>query len=253
MQKATKEEYLYIAVKWFRNGTEIYNYNDPELDPTKFSKGDQIHAEVNLLGPDALNEPVKTLPVTVLNTPPHIVEASMILRQMPSDVIQARINAVDADNDKIRYRYRWFINGNELVGQSKPHLDVSTTKNGDEIYAEVVALDDEEESAPHKCDPIKMGSNAPQITSKPPSGAGDDRRYVYQVVATAPAPEKLTFSLGNSPTGMTISKTGLIEWQMPDPQLGSHNYDVVVNVTDPTGGVATQEFAINITGEKKRW
>ena len=76
---------------------------------------------------------------------------------------------------------------------------------------------------------------------------------VIWVVVTAPAPEALTFALGKAPTGMTISKTGLIEWQMPDPKLGSHSYEVVVNVTEPAGGMATQGFAINITGEKKRW
>jgi len=253
MQKATKEEYLYITVKWFRNGSEIYNYNLPELEPSKFSKGDQIHAEVNLLGPDAIDQPVVTLPVTVLNTPPQIVEASTILSTVPSGVLRARVNAVDADKDRIRYTYKWFVNNSLLSGQNKSTLPVSVTKIGDEVYAQVVAKDKDDDSPPHDCEKITMGSNAPQITSKPPTGAGEDRRYVYQVAATGPIPDDLRFSLTKAPTGMSISNAGLIEWQMPDAKLGSHSYEVVISVKDPTGGEAIQEFAINVTGTKKYW
>lgn len=253
MVKATKDEYLYIAVKWFRNGSEIYNYNEPELDPSKFSRGDQIHAEVNLLGPDALDQPVVTLPVTVLNTPPQIIEASTMLNTVPSDMLTARVNAVDADHDAIRYRYQWFVNGSELSGQTKSTLDVANTRAGDEVYARVIVSDKDDESEPFDCEPITIGSNAPQITSNPPSSPGEDRRYVYQVAAVGPVPDDLKFSLVKAPTGMTISDKGLIEWQMPDPKLGSFSYEVVVSVMDPTGGEARQEFAINVTGEEKRW
>jgi hypothetical protein len=253
MAKATKEEYLYIGVKWFRNGEEIYNYNEPDLIPSKFKKGDQVHAEVNLLGPDALDQPVVTLPVTILNTPPQIIEASTILQSVPSDVISVRVNAVDADKDRIRYKYQWYVNDDLVPAETKKQLDVSYTEMGDEVYARVIALDNDGESPPHDADPIKIGSNAPQITSNPPSGAAEDRRYVYQVVATGPLPDDLTFKLVKAPTGMTITDAGLIEWQMPDPKLGTHAYEVAVSVTDPTGGEAVQEFAINVTGTKKLW
>jgi hypothetical protein len=252
MARATKDEYLYIAVKWFRNGAVIHNYNEPDLIPSRFSKGDQIHAEVNLLGPDALDEPAVTLPVTVLNTPPQIVEASTIITSVPTDMLVARVNAVDADKDRMRFRYKWFVNGSELSGQNGKMLNVSHAKQGDEVYASVVAMDGDDESPPHDCDAITIGSNAPQITSQPPSGPGADRRYLYQISATGPLPDDLKYSLVKSPTGMTISEKGLIEWQMPNPKLGSHLYEVVVSVTDPTGGEARQEFAINITGTEKR-
>ena len=127
------------------------------------------------------------------------------------------------------------------------------TKLGDEVYARITARDNNDDSPPQDSEKITIGSNAPQITSKPPAGPRADRRYVYKVEATGPIPDDLRFSLVEAPTGMTISDTGLIEWQMPDPKLGQHSYEVVVKVTDPTGGEAIQDFAINVTGTKKYW
>jgi hypothetical protein len=250
MEKAKKEEYLYITVKWFRNGEEIYNYNDPVLVPQKFHKGDQIHAEVNLLGPEAMEEPVVTLPVTIINTPPQIIEASAIMKQIPSDIISVRVNAVDADSDPIRYRYKWFINDRELPGKTKPQLNVAECQNGDQVYAEVVATDGDDESPPHKSEPLRVGSNVVQITSQPPSSVGEDRRYTYQVSATGPDPESMVYQLISGPPGMAMSGAGMIEWQMPAPTLGENLYEVVIRVADATGGEAFQEFQINVTGTR---
>lgn len=248
MQNAKKEEYLYIAVKWFRNGQEIYNYNDPTLVPGKFSKGDQIHAEVNLLGPEALEQPVVTLPVTIINTPPQIVEASTVLNSTPSDVIYARVNAVDADKDRIRYTYKWFINDREVNGQTREMFPVEMCKNGDEVYARVVATDGEDESQPCKAEPLRMGSNAPKITSQPPQKIGEDRTYVYQVTVDTPEPEGLVYQLINKPEGMSISKSGLVEWRLPEAKVGKTTYDVVIRVADVSGGESFQEFQIALTG-----
>jgi hypothetical protein len=250
MAKAKKEEYLYITVKWFRNGEEIYNYNDPTLIPNKFQKGDQIHAAVNLLGPEALEEPVVTLPVTVLNTPPQIIEASAVMRQVPSDVIAARVNAVDADADPIKYRYRWFINDHEVPGQNKATLSVAECQNGDQIHAEIVAMDGEDESSSHKSEPLRIGSNIVEITSQPPQSVGPDRRFVYQISATGPDPETMVYQLINGPSGMSMSKTGSIEWQMPDPKLGEIKHEVVIRVSDESGGEAFQEFEISVSGKR---
>jgi hypothetical protein len=250
MENAKKEEYLYVAVKWFRNGEEIYNYNDPTLIPAKFSKGDRIYAEVNLLGPDALDEPVVTRPVTILNTPPQIIEASTIMNKIPSDVITVRVNAVDADKDRLKYTYNWFINDREVPNQNKPVLNVAECQNGDQIYAQVVASDGEDESSPNKSEPLRIGSNVISITSQPPKTVGEDRRFVYQVSATGPEPETMVYQLINGPAGMSISKTGKLEWQMPDPTLGEHAHEVVIRVSDATGGEAFQEFKINTTGKR---
>ena len=252
MVNAIKKEYLYITVKWFRNDQEIHNYADPTLTPDKFVKGDQIHAEVNLLGPDVLEQPVVTTPVYVLNTPASIIEASTNLKTVPSDVIVARVNAVDADGDKIRYRYQWFKNGTIIAGQKKAALDIVHCGIGDKVWASIIAFDGEDESAPFKSEPIKIGSDAPKITSNPPQTLTKDRRYVYQVTTSVPDPSTLNFDLLKAPSGMKIDRNGLIDWALPEVAQGSRNYDVVIRVTDPTGGEAEQEFSLSLQGSKKQ-
>lgn len=248
MASAVKGEYLYITVKWFCNDREIQGHSEPTLNPKNFKKGDQIHAEVNLLGPDALLEPVVTLPVTVLNTPPHIIEASANLKSDPSDVIRARVNAVDADKDKIRYRYKWFRNGSEISGEKKSTLDVAHCSLGDDVYAMITAYDGQDVSPPFKSETIKIGSDAPKITSTPPQKLTEDRRYVYRVTTSVPDPSVLAFDLITAPPGMKIDQTGLIDWALPKAETGSKVFEVVVRVTDPTGGEAFQEFNIAVTG-----
>lgn len=249
MATALKEEYRYLTVRWFRNNREIYGWAEPNLPPDRFFKGDAIHAEVNLLGPDALPEPVVTAPIHVLNSPPVVVEASAEVKSVPSDVFRARVNAVDADGDNLRYRYQWHKNGSIIPGEVKATLDVSRCSIGDEVYFMVVASDGKDESPPIKSEPVKMGSNAPKITSTPPQSLTSDRRYVYQITADAPDPTALTFDLITAPTGMTIDKKGLIEWALPGAEPGSRDFEVVVRVTDPTGAEALQQFKIALTGK----
>jgi hypothetical protein len=252
MVNAVKKEYLYITVKWFRNNEQIHNYADPTLDPSKFRKGDHIHAEVNLLGPDALEQPVVTTPVYVINTPPDIVEASTTLKTEPTDVIKARVNAVDADGDKLRYRYQWFRNGTEIGGQNKATLDVAHCSIGDKVYSLITAFDGEDESPPFESKSITFGSNAPQITSKPPQSLTEDRRYVYQVTTSIADLSMLNFELLRAPSGMKIDKNGLIDWALPEAQFGSRDYEVVIRVSDHTGGEAYQEFKLSLQGSEKQ-
>jgi hypothetical protein len=252
MANAVKEEYLYITVRWKKNGEEIHGFAEPTLPPNKFKKDDTITAEVNLLGPEAMAEPVVTSPVHILNTRPDIVEASAMLQTVPSDHIRVRVNATDADGDRLRYTYRWFRNGAEIPGETKSTLDVSKCGQGDEVFAEVVAMDGTDQSPATRSEAIKIGSNAPKITSNPPGSFTKDRRYVYQLTVDSPDPEGLVFNLVKSPEGMKINDTGLIDWPLPDAQVGSREYEVTVRVTDRTGGEAFQEFKIALSAEAKR-
>jgi hypothetical protein len=112
----------------------------------------------------------------------------------------------------------------------------------------ITAFDGDDESPPFKSETIKIGSNAPRITSTPPQKLTKDRRYVYRVTASAPDPSSLTFNLVTAPPGMKIDETGLIDWALPQAETGSRVFEVVVRVTDPTGGEAFQEFDISVTG-----
>ncbi|MEM6398797.1 MAG: Ig-like domain-containing protein [Cyanobacteria bacterium P01_D01_bin.116] len=93
------------------------------------------------------------------------------------------------------------------------------------------------------------GTNTPpQIVSTAVTRAAVNQDYKYQIVATDPENDTLTYSLGNSPAGMTVSENGLITWTPEENQLQDVN--VSVFVTDAQGATSSQSFTIEIATEE---
>jgi len=88
-------------------------------------------------------------------------------------------------------------------------------------------------------------NQTPIITSTPIITATVGAAYTYNVTATDPDWNTLTFSLTISPTGMTInSSSGLISWT----PTAAGDYDVMVEVSDNGSPVKsiTQSFTIHV-------
>jgi hypothetical protein len=91
------------------------------------------------------------------------------------------------------------------------------------------------------------GNGSPTITSTPIIAATVGVAYSYDVNATDPNGDALTYSLSTAPSGMTINAaSGLIGWTPTAAQAG--NQAVTVRVADPGGLAATQSFTINVGG-----
>ena len=87
-------------------------------------------------------------------------------------------------------------------------------------------------------------NSSPVIESDPVTTAKEGTIYTYDVEATDPNEDTLTYSLTISPTGMTInSTTGVITWTPTDGQVGENG--VVVEVSDGSKS-ATQSFTITV-------
>jgi RHS repeat-associated protein len=67
--------------------------------------------------------------------------------------------------------------------------------------------------------------------------------YSYQVQASDPDGDALSYALATAPAGMTISATGLITWT-PDAQGA---FSVELSVTDGEGGNATQSYTVTVS------
>ncbi|HID30328.1 MAG TPA: hypothetical protein EYP19_10030, partial [Desulfobacterales bacterium] len=88
----------------------------------------------------------------------------------------------------------------------------------------------------------------PTITSGAPRYAYWNSLYSYQVRATDPDNDILTYSLQQAPEGMTIDPdTGLIEWTPTGSQSGWYN--AIVNVNDGRCGEATQSFSVYVNSQ----
>jgi hypothetical protein len=228
------------ACRWFVDDVEIEGVSTSSLEPGHFKKGDRVRVEGTGEGATLASEPV-----VIANTPPRITMASAELKSDGGGEIVVRISSVDADNDPINYTYEWFKNGSPVLGETGASIDVSKFQKGDNVHAEVSASDGEASSAPRKSDSIKLGTNAPKITSTPPQALEADRRFVYQV-KVAPGSGSVKYELVESPDGMSIDNGGRIEWTVPahDDPDATREHRAVVRVTDSTGGWSTQEFRI---------
>lgn len=102
------------------------------------------------------------------------------------------------------------------------------------------------------CSPSGSGptNQIPIITSTPITSATINQIYTYNLTATDPDENTLTFSLTISPAGMTInSATGLINWT----PTATGDYDVIVEVSDNGSPVKsiTQSFTIYVSEESE--
>jgi len=87
-------------------------------------------------------------------------------------------------------------------------------------------------------------NSSPVIESDPVTTAKEGAIYTYDVEATDPNEDTLTYSLTVNPTGMTInSTTGVITWTPTESQIGEN--EVVVEVSDGNRS-ATQSFTITV-------
>ncbi|RLG12328.1 hypothetical protein DRN73_02785 [Candidatus Pacearchaeota archaeon] len=91
-------------------------------------------------------------------------------------------------------------------------------------------------------------NHAPEFTSTPVTTAVENSPYNYDADADdVDTGDILTYSLTQSPTGMTInSSTGLIQWTPTDTQSGV-NQNISVKVEDDKGASTTQDYTIDVT------
>ncbi|MCD4811316.1 putative Ig domain-containing protein [bacterium] len=91
----------------------------------------------------------------------------------------------------------------------------------------------------------------PEIISTPVTSAGVNVLYTYDVEATDPDGDTLTYSFTTTPSGMAIdSGTGLITWTPDSGQIGTH--DVEIQVSDGRGGTDTQPYTILVSATANR-
>ncbi|QVW34012.1 putative Ig domain-containing protein [Geobacter sulfurreducens] len=87
-------------------------------------------------------------------------------------------------------------------------------------------------------------NQAPLIASSPVTSATEGALYSYQVVASDPNGDSLTYALTTAPSGMSIAANGTISWTPLASQAGAHT--VVVTVSDGALS-ATQTFTVTVT------
>jgi len=159
--------------------------------------------------------------------------------------------STDPDGDSTIASYEWRSNGTRIPNSS---FTGGVMQFGFGVGTHAITLmvkDNIGATSPVAQGSIVVTANkAPTITSTPPTTSVVGQPYSYQILAQDPENGSLTYSLTTAPSGMTMSQTGLIQWQPAASQTGSN--PVTVRVADPFLLFATQSFNVNVVAGSTR-
>jgi hypothetical protein len=229
--------------QWIKNDEDVVGEDKNTLKPKNLRKGDII--QVRIIPSDGKEEgkPFLSALVRILNAPP-VIEEVWIEPKMPTakENLRALEKSADADGDSIYFIYQWEKNGVVLLDERKETLEQGRFKKGDTITVTMVPDDREIMGAPKKSAPVTILNSAPTIDSSPPFSI-DGTKYTYQVKASDPDNDPITFSLKSGPKGMKIDqKTGLTQWEIQKEDKGTHSIEI--EVRDNEGATSYQRYTL---------
>jgi len=137
--------------------------------------------------------------------------------------------------------YQWTKNGQPIEGNTD---SISGFKRGDNIAVKITPFDGVDYGAPRVIT-TEIQNTPPKIVEHK-EVAFDGNTLTYQVKAIDKDGDRITYSLIDPPSGMTIGPaTGTITWQVKPDQTGTHN--VQVKASDGYGGEDVYTITITIS------
>ena len=223
-------------VEWLVNENPVINSSSEQFKLSDAKKGDKVQAKAIIQEKEIFSNTIQ-----VKNAPPEISKLKFIPEVFkPGDILGIDVAGKDIDGDKVTYIYEWTKN-KEPAGSDK-QIGVPI-KRGDKISVKITPFDGEAYGKPITLQrEIKKIS---PIINEHTNFKFDGKTYTYQVNATDPDKDILTYSLKSAPAGMTIDpKTGAIKWNVPPDLKGKTTF--TISVTDGNGGEATQSLTFEI-------
>ncbi len=228
--------------RWRVNGAETGD-GGPLLPLAAFRPGDVVVVEV--VAPDGAgaDAALRSDPVAIANTPPAVGRITIVPAEpKASEELRVEAEGADADGDPVSFTYEWQVNGQPVDGVDGPVLEGRFVRSADRIAVIVTPADPFGQGSPRISPLVAVVNRPPEITSRPPAAA-DGGTYTYQLAATDPDGDALTYRLVEGPAGMRVdAASGLLEWV---PQvLPEKRAVVVLQVEDGKGGRSTQQFVV---------
>jgi hypothetical protein len=225
------------AFLWERNGAILPDHDGPRLPSGNFTRGDVIAVTVIGEGREAVAE------TTIGNSPPRISAVLFDDPYIHSGVdIRVFPQAEDPDGDYLEFQFKWFLNG-EDISLNENLLPGDRFSKGDRISLQVTPFDGYDYGSLFQGQDIIV-PNAPPHFLTAPATQFRGGTYLYEAKAEDPDGDRVTYSLVQSPPGMTIdSKTGRVEWKIGN-EAGVH--PVAIAAQDEEGLKTIQEYTLNV-------
>ena len=172
---------LSTSYTWSVNGQAIAAPDAPTLDgdsgpvPSQnwFERGDEVSCSVQIADGTADPVSVTSAPITVLNSPPTLVQADVLPGEAYTFTQLSCLSSgfADADGDSPSYTWNWYIGGSLAATSTTSNtLDPVLTNRGDTVWCEVVASDGITPAAPIQSASLSIDNtppSAPVLTWSP--------------------------------------------------------------------------------------
>lgn len=228
-------------VAWEVNGELVPDIAGRRLPAEYFLRGDQVVVTVLADGQEVSAE------TTVGNSPPEVVAVVISRPEIHRGIaIETTPEGVDADGDKIGFRFVWTLNGQVLPGEEGPVLSGGSFYKGDIVGLSVVPHDGEIEGQPSRELEFQVVDAPPVFVTSPPEFF-NAAELIYQARAVDPDGEEIEYVLAEGPKGMTINEfTGEVRWLIPAEAVGEFKARIVAHSSD--GPEVFQDFSLQIQG-----
>lgn len=243
-----EREAVFFEYQWYVDNAPFAKQINATLPAELLRRGQSIFVEIVPTDGTHKGQPYRTRSVAVGNTAPRLIAVSLTPQTARTeDQLEAQVETSDPDHDRVDLIYKWYRNESVIKEGEESFLNTTGFVARDRITVEVTAHDPTVTGNSLKSEPLVLGNSAPKIISTPPIADTHDR-FDYAVRSLDPDGDQVIYYLEAAPTGMSISETGHILWQIPSNQEGIFHVKVVAK--DGNGGMATQEFDLTLTSNK---
>ncbi len=234
-----------LEIEWYRNGV-LLDVEEQAIAPFTFVKGDRVHVIAHADDGEA-QVTFQSDVIEFRNSVPQVNSLEIDPeRPRAGDLLEAKVEAADVDEDQIQYEYRWLVSGHPLEGQNGSRLAPGSFAKNERIVAQVKVRDGDDESPWFSSAPLRVANAAPRIVSEPTYALSGPSRYDYQIRAQDPDGDTpLKYELTKGPAGMSVNAvSGQVVWHLQPGVSG--NFPVEVTVSDPYGAAVTQTYSLNV-------
>lgn len=227
---------------WYLNGSPATGIVPNQANQALIRKNDDLQAKALIHGREVQSNLIK-----IRNTSPELSYVKMMPEVFrPGDTLSVEASGSDIDGDEVKIVYEWIKNGEPAGNSSRME---GALRRGDKVAVKITPFDGESHGAFGLL--RREIQNLPPLISEDKNFTFDGKVYIYQVRASDPDGDALTYALKSAPQDMAIEpSTGLIKWNVPQNFTGEATASV--SVSDGHGGEATYNIKVTIGAAEKK-